>query len=81
MSSLMNGAKMLLECLAREGVDCFFGYPGGVTLPFYDALQLAGCLLLHSKVGEQPTFVCADRQLIKAAEDEGLTVFDPTVDV
>jgi len=29
---------MLLECLAREGVDCFFGYPGGVTLPFYDAL-------------------------------------------
>jgi acetolactate synthase-1/2/3 large subunit len=22
----------------REGVDCFFGYPGGVTLPFYDAL-------------------------------------------
>ncbi len=34
----MSGAKMLLECLVREGVDCFFGYPGGVTLPFYDAL-------------------------------------------
>jgi acetolactate synthase-1/2/3 large subunit len=34
----MNGAKMLLECLAREGVDCFFGYPGGVTLPLYDAI-------------------------------------------
>ena len=29
---------MLLECLVREGVDCFFGYPGGVTLPLYDAL-------------------------------------------
>jgi acetolactate synthase-1/2/3 large subunit len=38
MSTLMSGAKMLLECLGREGVDCFFGYPGGVTLPFYDAL-------------------------------------------
>ncbi|HUI54760.1 MAG TPA: biosynthetic-type acetolactate synthase large subunit [Bryobacteraceae bacterium] len=38
MSVLMNGAKMLLECLVREGVDCMFGYPGGVTLPFYDAL-------------------------------------------
>src|SRR5579871_5612458 len=38
MSTLTNGAKMLLECLAREGVDCFFGYPGGVTLPFYDAV-------------------------------------------
>jgi acetolactate synthase-1/2/3 large subunit len=29
---------MLAECLAREGVDCMFGYPGGVTLPFYDVL-------------------------------------------
>src|SRR6202050_4785763 len=38
MSTLMSGAKMLLECLVREGVDCMFGYPGGVTLPFYDVL-------------------------------------------
>jgi acetolactate synthase I/II/III large subunit len=38
MSTLMSGARMLLECLAREGVDCMFGYPGGVTLPFYDVL-------------------------------------------
>ncbi len=38
MSNLMSGAKMLLECLVREGVDCIFGYPGGVTLPLYDAL-------------------------------------------
>ena len=38
MSNLTTGAKMLLECLAREGVDCFFGYPGGVTLPLYDAI-------------------------------------------
>ncbi len=37
-TNLMSGAKMLLECLAREGVDCFFGYPGGVTLPLYDAV-------------------------------------------
>ena len=29
---------MLVECLVREGVDCMFGYPGGVTLPFYDVL-------------------------------------------
>jgi len=34
----MSGAKILLECLAREGVDCIFGYPGGVTLPLYDAM-------------------------------------------
>ena len=28
MSTLMSGARMLLECLVREGVDCMFGYPG-----------------------------------------------------
>src|ERR1700687_4135363 len=35
---LMSGARILLECLVREDVDCFFGYPGGVTLPLYDAM-------------------------------------------
>ncbi len=29
---------MLMECLVREGVDCIFGYPGGVTIPLYDVL-------------------------------------------
>ena len=38
MSNLMSGAKILLECLLREDVDCIFGYPGGVTLPLYDAI-------------------------------------------
>ena len=33
----MSGAQILLECLVRENVDCIFGYPGGVTLPLYDA--------------------------------------------
>src|SRR5271154_7264391 len=33
-----SGAKVVLECLSREKVDCIFGYPGGVTLPLYDAM-------------------------------------------
>jgi acetolactate synthase I/II/III large subunit len=37
-AKLMNGARILLECLAREKVEVIFGYPGGVTLPLYDAL-------------------------------------------
>jgi acetolactate synthase-1/2/3 large subunit len=36
--ALMNGARILLECLTREKVEVMFGYPGGVTLPLYDAL-------------------------------------------
>ncbi|MBI4890325.1 MAG: biosynthetic-type acetolactate synthase large subunit [Acidobacteria bacterium] len=38
MSNTMNGARILLECLVREGVDVIFGYPGGVTLPLYDVI-------------------------------------------
>jgi acetolactate synthase-1/2/3 large subunit len=38
MSNLMSGARMLLDCLAREGAECIFGLPGGVTLPLYDAI-------------------------------------------
>src|SRR6266403_2219187 len=37
-ASLSSGAKIVLECLAREKVECIFGYPGGVTLPLYDAI-------------------------------------------
>lgn len=51
------------------------------ALRAYDALQLAGCILLRAGAGEQPTFVCADRQLAKAAEDEGMAVLDPTMDI
>jgi len=35
----MSGAHALLECLAREGVEIIFGYPGGQLLPLYDALH------------------------------------------
>ena len=34
----MNGARILLECLKREGVDTVFGYPGGTVINLYDEL-------------------------------------------
>src|SRR5262244_3602195 len=33
-----SGARVVLECLKREGVDTVFGLPGGAVLPIYDAL-------------------------------------------
>ena len=33
-----SGAEVLLRCLAEQGVDVIFGYPGGAVLPIYDAL-------------------------------------------
>jgi acetolactate synthase I/II/III large subunit len=37
-----TGSEILLESLRREGVDVFFGLPGGVVLPLYDALYSSG---------------------------------------
>src|SRR5215831_15030030 len=34
----MPGARIVLECLKRQGVDIVFGLPGGAVLPIYDAL-------------------------------------------
>jgi len=34
----MKGAKILLECLKKEGVEVMFGYPGGQVLPIFDQL-------------------------------------------
>ena len=51
-TSTISGAKILLNCLVREGVDCLFGYPGGVTLPLYDALydhQIRHVLVRHEQ--------------------------------
>jgi acetolactate synthase I/II/III large subunit len=34
----LNGAQILLQSLADEGVEYIFGYPGGAVLHIYDAL-------------------------------------------
>jgi len=38
MTTKMNGAKILVESLKKEGVGAVFGYPGGQALPLFDAL-------------------------------------------
>src|SRR5438067_4544862 len=34
----MNGADMIVQVLADEGVNTVFGYSGGAILPTYDAI-------------------------------------------
>ncbi|MGN1322091.1 MAG: acetolactate synthase large subunit [Methanosphaera sp.] len=34
----MKGSELLIKKLKENGTDTIFGYPGGVLLPFYDAL-------------------------------------------
>ena len=38
MSSEITGADIVVRCLAEEGVDHVFGYPGGAVLYIYDAI-------------------------------------------
>ncbi len=38
MSSEITGAEILVRCLAEEGVDHVFGYPGGAVLYIYDEI-------------------------------------------
>jgi len=38
----MIGAKIIVECLKKEGVDVIFGYPGGSVIPLCDALYDSG---------------------------------------
>lgn len=43
----------------------------------YDALQLAGCLVVRTGAPGPLTFVCADARLCEAAGLEGLSVLNP----
>ncbi len=49
----LNGARILMECLIREGVDVLFGYPGGAVIDIYDVLpeyqQLKHILVRHEQ--------------------------------
>lgn len=35
---MLTGARILMECLKREGVDLIFGFPGGAVIDVYDEL-------------------------------------------
>lgn len=37
-TGMINGARMVLECLYRVGVTDIFGYPGGAVIPIYDEI-------------------------------------------
>ncbi len=49
----LTGAQIVMECLAREGVEHIFGYPGGANLPLYDTLpqypQIRHVLVRHEQ--------------------------------
>lgn len=52
-SKRMKGSQALVECLMRENVEYVFGYPGGASLPIYDAMydsEIRHILVRHEQV-------------------------------
>lgn len=49
----VTGAHILMECLKKEGVDVFFGYPGGAVIDIYDEMlkhpELKHVLVRHEQ--------------------------------
>ncbi|SPF56522.1 putative Ribonuclease VapC [Candidatus Sulfopaludibacter sp. SbA4] len=71
-------ATFLRQSLGEAILELACGLIDRHPLRAYDAVQLAGCLFLKANVpAEQPTFVCADLQLLEAAEAEGLAILNP----
>ena len=70
--------KFLIQSFSDSLLDVALALVDSYGLRGYDAMQLAGYLVLRSISGiEEPIFVCADQVLLAAAGNEGCPVLDP----
>jgi predicted nucleic acid-binding protein len=70
--------KFVVQPFTESLLDVALALIDGYPLKGYDAMQLAGYLLLRSISGAQdPVFVCADKALLSAARNEGCPILDP----
>jgi predicted nucleic acid-binding protein len=71
--------KFLVQPFTDSLLDVALVLVDSYALRAYDAVQLAGYFVLRSISGaEEPIFVCADRILLLAAQNEGCRILDPT---
>jgi predicted nucleic acid-binding protein len=72
--------KFLKQVINDSLLDLAASLVDRYPLRAYDAVQLAGCLILRAGSGkDDPTFVSSDQRLMEAAEAEGLPSLDPSV--
>jgi predicted nucleic acid-binding protein len=72
-------AKFVRQILTDSVLDTATELVDRYPLRAYDAIQLAGCIVLKGvSGGQEPIFVCADGHLLQAAESEGLDFMDPS---
>lgn len=56
----LNGGKIIMECLKREGVDTVFGFPGGKVIRLYDAIFQEESITHYESAHEQGASHAAD---------------------
>ena len=70
--------KFIQQAMSEAVLDTASRLIDQYPLRAYDAVQLAGCLVLRAMSGkEDPVFVCSDRPLLEVAGSEGLPLLDP----
>ena len=70
--------RFLRQSVNDSVLDAALELTGRYPLRAYDAIQLAGCFVFQKTVSETPIFICSDKELLNAADDEGLACLDPT---
>jgi hypothetical protein len=75
---LHSEGRFLVQSFTDSLLDVAFALIDAYPLRGFDAMQLAGYLMLRSVSGtEEPVFVCADKALLSAARNEGCPTLDP----
>lgn len=69
--------KFLRQPVNDTVIDAALDAVDRYALRAYDAVQLAGCLVLSAMERRSWTFVCSDEKLLEAARSADLAVFDP----
>lgn len=69
--------RLITQRLTDSVIDSAAALVDRHFLRAYDAFQLSGCLALASSRGDC-IFACSDGALLRAAQEEALTTFDPT---
>ena len=72
--------RFVKQVLNDSLIDVATGLVDRHGLRAYDAVQLAGCVILRVASGQtDPIFVCSDRRLVQVAVAEGVSWMDPSV--
>ncbi|OPZ79358.1 MAG: Acetolactate synthase large subunit [Alphaproteobacteria bacterium ADurb.Bin438] len=71
---LLNGAQILIEVLAKQGVNTVFGYPGGAVLNIYDELYKSSDRIKHVITAHEQGAVHAADGYARASGKTGVVI-------